>query len=333
MKKMIHTRRYGGMKLTGYVNDIDTDFQSQFSAVTCLLGDGTAFVAFRGTDNTIVGWKEDFNMSFLHQTPGQIKAAEYLDQNFYGKNVTLRVGGHSKGGNFAVYASVFCRDAIKEHILQVYSNDGPGFLKETTELEAYRRMLPKIVSTIPESSIVGMLLENPLAHRVVKSSQIGVMQHDAMSWEVMANHFVLTDNVSQSSLMLDETLKHWIYGLEVEQRRQFVDALFDALDATGATTIDELPANKLQLINEITRSFSNLPTEQQQILRYVLMRFAFSGGETIASKAYSKAYTSGETLAFNMQEMWERLKPSEAKLKSYAFHKLSKGSPVDETGK
>lgn len=282
MKKMIKSKRFESMLLMDYVNEIDEENQTQFSVISFLLPDDTIFVSFRGTDNTIVGWKEDFNMSFLYQTQGQIRAARYLDDWFGDTTQKLRLGGHSKGGNFAVYAAAFCHPRIQERIVQVYSNDGPGFLKKITEQPQYQKMLPKVISTIPESSIVGMLLENELDHRVVKSSQSGAMQHDAMSWEVLGNHFVFAENLAESSIMLDKTLKNWIYGLEPEEREEFVNILFDTLQSTGATTLDELVANKMAMMNNISKTLSELSPEKQQVLRDVIKRFAYSSGETIA---------------------------------------------------
>lgn len=269
MRYLTESKRFSSMRLTGYVDEIDKEFQSQFAAVTYLLDDGTTFVAFRGTDSTIVGWKEDFNMSFLYQTHGQMQAAEYLSRQCRGMRRGIRVGGHSKGGNFAVYAAAFCDKKVKNRILDVYSNDGPGFSHAIMASEDYQEILPKVKSTIPESSIVGLLLENELEHQVVKSSQMGAMQHDAMSWEVLGNHFVLADGLSQSSIKLDKTLKHWVYSLEPAEREVFVDTLFAALQATGATTLEELQTGKLEVFNEVTKTLTGLSPDKQRAFREV----------------------------------------------------------------
>lgn len=269
MKYLAESKRFSSMRLTGYVDEIDREFQSQFAAVTFLLEDDTAFVAFRGTDSTIVGWKEDFNMSFLYQTHGQMQAAEYLSKQCGDMRKKLRVGGHSKGGNFAVYASAFCDRKVKKRILEVYSNDGPGFSNAIMDSEDYQEILPKVKSTIPESSIVGLLLENELEHQVVKSSQLGAMQHDIMSWEVLGNHFVLADGLSQSSIKLDKTLKQWVYSLEPAEREVFVDTLFAALQATGATTLDQLQTGKLEVLNEVAKTLTGLSPDKQKAFREV----------------------------------------------------------------
>lgn len=282
MHELVQSKRFENLKLTGYVNEIDETFQSQFAVVTFLLEDGTEYIAFRGTDNTIVGWKEDFNMSFLYQTPGQIQAVGYINERCKRGHKKLRIGGHSKGGNLAVYGASFCDKAIKSRIIEVYSNDGPGFCKAITLSDEYLSILPKVKSIIPESSIVGMLLENDIDHQVVKSTQTGAMQHDAMSWEVLGKRFVCVENVSESSVKLDRTLKNWVYSLDPDTREEFINILFSAIQSTGATTLDELTSSKLLMFNEVTKMLSGMPKEKQKAFRDVLVRLAYTGGENLA---------------------------------------------------
>ncbi len=296
MKKMIDGVRFNSVKLCCYINDIDQDKQSQFSVVTYILPDGSYFVAFRGTDNTIVGWKEDFNMSFMYETEGQLRAAEYLNAHFKGLFKKLRVGGHSKGGNFAVFASAFCEPDISRKIINVYCNDGPGFLPEIMKKEGYQNIKPKVISTLPEESVVGILLENEMDNRFVLSSQKGPMQHDPMSWQVLRNRFVLTDNLKESSVMLDKTLKNWIYGLKPEERKEFVDTLFGILESSGALTLDDLTNNKMKSMQEMSKFLKDLSPEQQTMMGEVVKRFISSGNATIAT-----------TMQSNMDEFQNRL--------------------------
>ena len=159
-----------------------------------LLPDGSAYVAFRGTDDTIVGWKEDFNMAFTPEIPAQRYAADYLQQAAAALAFRpLLVGGHSKGGNLAVYAAVFCGEAIQKQIRAVYNNDGPGFYASLLELPEHRRIAGKITTLLPESSVVGMLLEHEEAYQVVRSTQIRLMQHDGFSWQVLGRRFRAPD--------------------------------------------------------------------------------------------------------------------------------------------
>ena len=285
MEKLVTSRRFGDLMLGSYVNEIDQENQSQFSAMLCYLGDGTVYLAYRGTDNTIVGWKEDFNMGFLYQTPGQLRAAQYLNEQFSDTCYRIRVGGHSKGGNFAVYASAFCKNEIQKRIMKVYSNDGPGFLPQVLESEEYRRILPKVESTVPEDSIVGMLLENDLEHVVVKSSETGFYQHDALSWEVLGNRFVRAETLSENSILFDRTIKNWLLGLSAEQREEFVDVVFGVLQSTGATTFDELSQEGIRRLGGGMREYiSGLSAEKQKNARDILLKLAISGGESVKDK-------------------------------------------------
>lgn len=277
MDDMVGSKRFGNLKLSGYVNEIDEESQSQFSAVTYMLGDGTLYVAYRGTDNTIVGWKEDFNMSFLYQTAGQQSAARYLDDNFRRTLRKLRVGGHSKGGNFAVYASTFCVPAVQNKIMQIYSNDGPGFQKIVTDAPEYHRILGRVQSIIPEYSIVGMLLENQMEHKVVKSSQTGAYQHDAMSWEVLHHNFVCAPSLSENSLLLDIALKSWLIDLDNDVREEFVDILFEVIASTGATTVDEITTSKWKAMSDMMKAMNGMPPEKQTAFREVVKKLVQSG--------------------------------------------------------
>lgn len=226
LEKMAQTERFCNAQLFGYINDISKEEQSQFSVVCVRLDDKSIYVSFSGTDNTIVGWRENFNMGYLSETPGQLKAVDYLNHIVKEDWKKIRVGGHSKGGNLSVYASVKCDRNIQKRIVKVYSNDGPGFSEEMIQSKEYQRMLPKIKTILPESSIVGMLLEHQEKFEVVKSSQSGIQQHDAMSWEVLGSHFVYVEEVAPQSILLDETMKKWIFQLTKEQREEIVDTVF-----------------------------------------------------------------------------------------------------------
>ncbi|MBU3805045.1 MAG: DUF2974 domain-containing protein, partial [Candidatus Cellulosilyticum pullistercoris] len=236
MKKMAQSERFKRLGLCKYKSQIDYETQKQFAAMHMILDDGTIYIAFRGTDDTIIGWKEDFNMSFMTPVPAQIEAVNYINQTTAHLKQEIRIGGHSKGGNLAIYAAVKCKEEIKARILKVYNNDGPGFNKQMIMSPDYQEMLTKIEKIVPQYSVVGMLLEHEEDYVVVKSKQIGLLQHDAMSWEVLGGQFVYSDELTRGSQILDDTLKAWINGLSEKERAQFVDSIFDILEATGART-------------------------------------------------------------------------------------------------
>ena len=198
MLEMAETNRFGNSVIRNYVNEIVTEAEQQFAAVEIVLEDGTSYVSFRGTDDTIIGWKEDFNLS-TGVVPAQERAVEYVRRVSENTTGMLRVGGHSKGGNLSIYGAVMCKEA-HEKILEVYSNDGPGFSKEFQELPETEEMMDKIIRIIPEYSIIGTLLEHEKAPVIVASSSKGLLQHDGFSWEVQGPALVRRDSLSRTAL-------------------------------------------------------------------------------------------------------------------------------------
>lgn len=174
--------RYRDLVMHDYVNIIDGVMEMQFCACTWDLSAGERYIAFRGTDLTIAGWKEDLNMSFM-TVPSQKEAVAYTERTAR-RGMALRLGGHSKGGNLAVYAGARAASSVQERILRVYSFDGPGVDEETLGCEGYERISARIESYIPQSSVVGMLLHYHPRYTVVRSTSIGILQHDAMTWQV-----------------------------------------------------------------------------------------------------------------------------------------------------
>lgn len=262
--KMMDCPRFANMRILNYVNHISVELQQQFSAMTIEIGEGLLYVAFRGTDDTIVGWREDFNMSFLPSVPSQLEAVEYLNTSVRDRSERLVLGGHSKGGNLAVYAAIHCDPQIKSKILRVFNNDGPGFLSEVLQSDEYQEMLPRITTIVPESSIIGMLLGHEEEYEIVRSSQRGIMQHDAGTWEVERNGFVYLDSLSNSSKFFDKSIKEWVYQMDEEQRKLFVDGLFQMLEASGAKTTGELYTLGFKNVTGAVKAFTGMDTDMKQ---------------------------------------------------------------------
>ena len=288
MREMAKTKRFRDIRLFHYIDDIDYEEQSQFCAVTLLLDDHSIFVSYSGTDNTIVGWRENFNMSFLEETPGQKKAVRYLNETASPDWETLRVGGHSKGGNLAVYAAAFCQEAIQEKIIAVYCNDAPGFLGNKINEPNYRSILPKIHAFIPEASIVGMLLEHKESYAVIKSSASGPMQHDAMTWEVLGNVMVRVESAAKESILLDQTLKAWIDKIDTKQREEFVDTLFEILEEGQIETVDDLANIRWKKLIELLKLSSSLEHENQEVLKRTLKMLLEESQKTIKNAVIKK---------------------------------------------
>jgi hypothetical protein len=220
----------------------------QFSAMAFALENGDTVVVYRGTDDSIVGWRENFNMSFIYPVPAQKEAVAFLEYVASKTNGRIYVTGHSKGGNLAVYAGVKASAQARQRIEKIYSNDGPGFDQAFISGTDYKSMRGKIVSILPQSSIVGMLLENVNNYTVVKSNSVGLFQHDGLSWAVMGDKFIHLDSLTKNSQKVDQNMKKMLAGMTREERQHFVEALFDAIESqTGATTLTELNSDKMKL--------------------------------------------------------------------------------------
>lgn len=288
MRDMAETARFRHIRLANYVNDIDLNKQSQFCAMTVQLGDGKVCVVYSGTDSTIVGWRENFNMSFLSETPGQLKASAYLAEVAKQSHMPLRLMGHSKGGNLSVYAATHALPAVMERIEAIYSNDGPGFTESMITGENYRRMIPKIHTIVPESSIVGMLLEREEEYKVVGSSANGAGQHDVMSWEVQGPSLVYLDEVDERAVILDKTLKSWIYKMDSRQREEFVDTLFGVLESAGIQTVDDLAKINSVKLKEIIKLSASLDRGSQEVLRDTVRRLMEESSSTLKDTLFRK---------------------------------------------
>ena len=244
--------------------------QMQFAAVTMLLPGGTLAVAFRGTDDSLVGWKEDFNMAFRYPVPAQHAACEYVcavARLWRGPMVLL---GHSKGGNLAVYAAMNASDEVKDRVERIYSLDGPGFPESVVNGFEYASVSDRIVKIVPDSSVVGMVLETPERCMVVKSDVEGIMQHFAFSWQMHGGEFDKVEDVANSSVTFNKALNGWLSNLSKEQRERAVDALFAVLEASGAGSISAMMAAGPKVIPEMLGTYVGLSVEDRRNLNQAL---------------------------------------------------------------
>ena len=234
------TERFAGVRMHHPVAVTDQDRDMQFAAVTFDLPDGTHYVAFRGTDSTIVGWREDFNMAFESPIPAQTAAVKYLNEAAALTSGPLIIGGHSKGGNLAIYAAAHADPMLQSRIRRIYSFDGPGLDDATVASEGYANIARRIRSFVPQQSVVGLLLAYHPEYTVVKSDALGLLQHDAFTWQLLGTRFIEAPEVDAGSRLVNQTVHAWLSRVTPEQRRRFVDTLFGLLEASGATTVKEL---------------------------------------------------------------------------------------------
>lgn len=236
---MADSLRFRDMDLRRFDRRFSEREELQFAAMTIVTGDNRAFVAYRGTDATLVGWKEDLNLSFSDEVPAQREAVRYLEETA-ALDMPLRVGGHSKGGNLAVYAASHCALEVRARIETVYNFDGPGQSPATMTSEGYRAVEPRLETFLPGSSIVGILLERSPRYHVVRSDGAGPMQHKPETWQVTPGGFELLDSLDWPSLYADRTIRDWLGSMSMDDRERFVEALYDVVGATQARTLDEI---------------------------------------------------------------------------------------------
>ena len=232
--------RFAPVRVWAHVNQIDEVREMQFSATAFSLGEGTTYVAFRGTDDTLVGWKEDFNMTVSFPVPAQEEAAAYLDGLALSTGDRLVLGGHSKGGNLAVYAAAFCTPAVQDRIQTIWCSDSPGFSAQLFRFPPYRRIRERIRALVPRSSVVGLLLDNDWELVPVESSALGLLQHNGLTWQVMGPRFLRAEAISKGSLQADKTLHALLRELDGEQRQQLINGLFSSWQQSGAKTLSDL---------------------------------------------------------------------------------------------
>lgn len=234
------TRRFGQTRLSMYRDLLIPEQETQFAAMTFLLDDGSLVLAFRGTDNSLVGWKEDFNMTFQQTIPAQRLAMQYTRDVALEHPGPMRLCGHSKGGNLAVFAGARSSPMIQQRILEVFNNDGPGFTQYLMGDPGYVAMVPKIRTFIPQSSVIGMLLEHEEPYTVIRSKTIGLLQHDLYTWDVLGKAFIPVQEITESSQFVDATMKTWFANMTNQEREQLVDVMFALLGSGGADNVYDL---------------------------------------------------------------------------------------------
>ena len=282
----LNGRRFGNLHLWNYVNLIEPERESQFSAVVCGFSGGLTYVVFRGTDENMVGWKEDLNLAFSEPVPGQLRSVPYLEQAARTIEGGFFVGGHSKGGNLAVYAAMYCEPAVRERIERIYDPAGPGFRPEVRQQGAWQEIEGRIHKTVPRSSMVGMLLYADIAYRVVESKTIGLAQHNPYTWLVKNGDFRMADEIRPGRRFVDQTLNEWILSLDQEQMHIFVDTLYGVVQASETDNLIDFTAHWVQNVQKIGRAISEVDEETTKVVMQI-MRALF---ETVSRHAKEQAH-------------------------------------------
>ena len=299
MRAAAETARFRDVSLFAFESLHDEAQQMQFAAVSFLLPDGSVYVAYRGTDMTIVGWQEDFNMSFLSAVPAQLKATEYAEAVARAcPRRPLRIGGHSKGGNLAAWAAVHLDERLqRKRLIAAYNNDGPGFSRDLVNEPCYQAVADRLFTFIPASSIVGVLLEHAEDYEVVDSTARSIMQHEPLSWCVEGPHFVHLGQRSQLGQLSDGVLREWIGSMTPQEREQFSRAFFDILSRGGRTkTLEELRSGGLAAGAALLREYAGADEEKKKIITEIFRRLAVDVKDELVKAAGASVRRAGESI-------------------------------------
>ena len=268
-KLMANTKRYKDIILYNYVKIINDEMQ--FGALTMKLNDSNTFVAFAGTDTSIIGWEEDFKMACFYPGASQKYAGIYLDKTIKLKDQNVIIGGHSKGGNLAISAALRCKFYIRRKIIAIYNNDGPGFLKEQIESFPYQRIKKKIKMYVPKDSIIGMILYPIEDYTVVKSKSFNIFQHNAFNWLVNNNSFI-KEKQNKRSIKLQVRLNRKLEEIPPAKKLIIINQIFDIFHDNKIKDAKEI---RLKNIFNLIKSFKVLDKETQNMLLELIIILFF----------------------------------------------------------
>lgn len=271
---MCASPRFRNIQVKGYQQKSDAKNSMQFAAVCFQLNENLAYIAYRGTDATVVGWKEDFNMAFQYPVPSQEMASQYLEEVSCYLKGNLIVGGHSKGGNLAVYASMNVPETIQERIVSIYSLDGPGFPNEILNSKTFEKIAPKVQKILPQSSVIGMLLEHQEDFTIIKSNRFSVWQHDPYSWEVDNDHFIEISHLTPGASYLNRTINAWLVQITPEERERFISSLYRILAKNNAKTAKEFKSQIPRYLPYYIQAASELDEDTKHFLKNTLKEMA-----------------------------------------------------------
>lgn len=303
LDKLAKTQRYRGVTISNYMYKYDHDNESQFCAMTFSFGDWL-YVAYRGTDESLVGFKEDFNMCFSAPVMAQKDAVAYLRQvlNKY-RDQEVYTGGHSKGGNLAVYSHVGIDGEYRKRIVKIFNNDGPGFTEEILKTPAYRETAKKVIKLLPHGSVVGILMDDEEEYSIVKAKgDNGIVQHDGFNWDIKGTKFVKKDKFTDQSIRINQTLKLWLASLDREERNKFIDEFYGLIvKSTDASILGDISGKEIQSALAIVKNINSMDEESKKILVSAIKKLLKSTSEARGKLSMKKKLQkkAGEIMKIN----------------------------------
>ena len=260
------SQRFKEIKVFGFMNDIDDELTKQFAAVCYQWEEESRWIIFRGTDESLTGWKEDFMMTYSDLIPAQTDAIEYLRKQAELFSGSLNISGHSKGGNLSLYASAMQEETVQDRIKQIYCWDAPGVHRSILNTEGYQRVVSKAKRYIPQDSIVGLMLESQVPYHIIESQGSGISQHSALMWNIEDDHFVELPELTKNSQLTDQTFKQWTEVVSDEDLKLFFDTFFELIFEMGVETVNDVYYNFRMYMRQFFEKAYQMDTEKREIL-------------------------------------------------------------------
>ena len=263
--------RYQGLKFFGAVSEWDKDTTKQFAAITVEVEPSVRLVIFRGTDDTLIGWKEDFLMTYSPLVAAQTDAKEYLAKQASLWDGDLMISGHSKGGNLAIYAAATQVEDVQLRIVDIFCFDSPGLYRSVLETKGYQNIVPLAMRYIPQDSLVGLMLESEVPYVIVKSNATGAMQHSAMTWEIEDGQFIKMEKLTKNSQLNDQTFKKWTESVSDEELELFWNVFFELLFSVGIDTVNDLYGQFMHYVQEFLKAAGDMDEEKRELLTRIAL--------------------------------------------------------------
>ena len=263
--------RFQSLKFFGVVSVWDKDTTKQFAAVTVEVEPSVRLVVFRGTDETLIGWKEDFLMTYSPLVAAQTEAKEYLAKQASLFDGDLMVSGHSKGGNLAIYAAATQEEDVQLRLVDIFCFDSPGLYRSVLETKGYQNIVPLAMRYIPQDSLVGLMLESEVPYVIVKSNATGAMQHSAMTWEIEDGQFIKMEKLTKNSQLNDQTFKKWTESVSDEELELFWNVFFELLFSVGIDTVNDLYGQFMHYVQEFLKAAGDMDEEKRELLTRIAL--------------------------------------------------------------
>ena len=267
------SRRFSKIRVSGFINKIDEKIIEQFCAVTYQIQKDRYVVVLRGTDDTIAGWYEDFNLGWMDEIPSQKDACTYLHDAMTKLKGRFILAGHSKGGNLSVKAAMSVPQKSNNRLEAVYNFDGPGFFAPAYKTPGYLAVKDRIFSYYPKFCVVGMMFEHPKQYKIVESFADGILQHDPLSWSVLGPQFEAAPDFDEASGIFSSSFNDWAAKLEPLERKRFIDTIFDVIYASGAKTNYEIDQNKIVCGGKMIARLAELSDSDRKAFMHAIKIF------------------------------------------------------------